>query len=51
MNNYTHAAFQLQTFQRQEKKLKSSLKDSLAVLKSFKLQRGETKTNSKKNGV
>ena len=43
-DNYTHVAFQIQGFRRKEKKLKSLLKGSLALLKSFRLQRGQRKT-------
>ena len=50
-DNYTHVAFQNPGFRRKEKKLKSLLKGSLAVLKSFRLQRGQRKTSSNINGI
>ena len=50
-DNYTHVAFQIQGFRRKEKKLKSLLKGSLAVLKSFRLQRGQRKTGSSIKGI
>ena len=50
--DYTHVAFQIQGFRlRKEKKPKSSLTGSLAILKSFRLQRGKRKIGSNINGV
>ena len=46
-----HVAFQIQRFQRKGKKLKSLLKGSLAILKSFRLQRGQRTTGSYINGI
>ena len=44
-DNYMHIAFQIQGFRwRKEKKVKSLLKGSLAILKSFRLQRGKKKS-------
>ena len=43
--------FQILGFRRKEKKLKSLLKVSLAVLKSFRFERGQTKTGSNINGI
>ena len=45
--NYKHVAFQIQRFQRKEKERESSL----AVLKSFRLQRGQRKIGSNINGI
>ena len=42
-----HVAIQIQGFWRKEKKLKSSLKGSLAILKRLRLQRGGRKTSAK----
>ena len=50
-DNYTHVGFQIQGIQGKEKKLKSLLKGSLAVLKSFRLQKGHRKTGSNKKGI
>ena len=47
-----HLAFQMQGIrQRKEKKVKSLLKGSLAVLKSFRLQRGKRKIGFNINGI
>ena len=47
-----HVAFEIQGFcRRKEKKLKSLLKGSLAVLKSFRLQKGKRKIGSNINGI
>ena len=52
-DKYMHVAFEIQGFcQRKEKKLKISLlKGSLAVLKSFRLQRGKRKIGFNINGI
>ena len=51
-DNYMHTAFQIQGFRRRkEKKVKPLLKGSLAVLKSFRLQRGKRKISSNINGI
>ena len=51
-DNYMHITFQIQGFRRRkEKKVKSLLKGSLAVLKSFRLQRGNRKIGSNINGI
>ena len=47
-DNFMHVAFQSQGFWRKEKKLKSLLKGSLVVLKSFG---GRRKTGSNRNGI
>ena len=39
-------AIQIQGFWRKEKQLKSSLKGSLAILESLRLQRGQRKTGA-----
>ena len=41
-------AIQIQGFWRKEKQLKSSLKGSLAILESLRLQRGQRKTGAKR---
>ena len=47
-----HIAFQIHGFRRRkEKKVKSLLKGSLAVLKSFRLQRSKRKISSNINGI
>ena len=47
-----HVAFEIRGFcRRKEKKLKSLLKGSLVVLKSFRLQRGKRKIGSNINGI
>ena len=51
MDNCTHVTFQIQGFRRKEKKLKYLLKGSLAVLKSFRLQRGKKITGSNIDGI
>ena len=50
-DNYTHVASQIQGLRRKEKKLKSLLDGSLAVLISFRLQGGQRKTGSNINGI
>ena len=51
-DNYMHVAFQIQGFrQRKEKKVKSLLKGSLAILKSFRFQRGKRKITSNISGI
>ena len=44
-------AFQIQGFWTKEKKLKSLLKGSLAILKRFRLQSGQRNTGSNINGI
>ena len=47
----THLAIQIQGFRRKNKKLEYLLKGSVAVIKSFRLQRSQRKTGSSVNGI
>ena len=47
-DSFMHVAFQIQGFWRKDKKLKSLLKGSLVVLKSFE---GQRKTGSNINSI